>query len=40
VKFHGKIGMTLIGEENQDGIPVVKDYAGPGEDRVVFEKQI
>jgi len=40
VKFHQKIGMMLLGDVNPEGIPVVKDYAGPGEDRVVFEKEI
>lgn len=40
IAFHRKIGMILQGEANKDGLPVVKDYSGPGEDRVVFEKDI
>ncbi len=40
IDFHQKIGMTLLGETNDDGIPVMKDYSGPGEDLVVFEKII
>ena len=40
ITFHRKIGMQLLGEENEDGIPVVKDYAGQGEDRVVFEREL
>jgi len=40
VAFHKAIGMKLLGEPNKDGIPVVKDYGGPGIDRVVFVKKI
>lgn len=40
ISFHRKIGMKLLGIKNSDGIEVVKDYSGPGEDRVVFEKEI
>ena len=41
IHFHQKaIGMKLLGAPNEKGIPVVKDYSGPGMDRVVFEKQI
>ena len=40
INFHRKIGMTLLGSPNEDGINVVKDYSGPGKDRVVFEKEI
>lgn len=35
-KFHADIGIKLLGEATFDGILVVKDYAGPGQDRVVF----
>lgn len=39
ITFHqGKIGMKLLGEPNADGINVVKNYSGPNNDRVVFEK--
>jgi RimJ/RimL family protein N-acetyltransferase len=40
VSFHKKIGMRLIGKRNENGIEVVKNYSGPGQDRVVFEKEI
>jgi len=41
IQFHKKqIGMTLIGNPNQDGINVVKNYSGINQDRVVFEKEI
>ena len=36
IAFHIRLGMTLRGEPNADGIPVVRDYSGPGLDRVVF----
>ena len=41
INFHkNKIGMRLLGEPNENGINVVKNYSGINEDRVVFEKQI
>jgi GNAT superfamily N-acetyltransferase len=41
INFHkNKIGMTLLGSPNAEGTNVVKDYSGPNEDRVVFEKYI
>jgi len=41
INFHkNKIGMTLLGEPNNNGINVVKSYSGVNEDRVVFEKNI
>lgn len=40
IAFHKSIGMKLIGDDIVDGIPVVKDYSGPGKDRVVFMKNI
>lgn len=40
ISFHKKIGMKLIGERNENGIEVVKNYSGLGQDRVVFEKVI
>ena len=40
IAFHRKIGMQLSGEPNENGIPVVREYAGPGMDRVVFLKDI
>ena len=32
--------MKLLGEKNEEGIEVVKGYSAPGQDRVVFEKDI
>jgi GNAT superfamily N-acetyltransferase len=40
ISFHKKIGMKLLGAKNADGIEVVKDYSAPGQDRVVFIKDI
>jgi len=40
VSFHKSIGMRLLGESNAEGMPVIKDYSGPGIDRVVFRKKI
>lgn len=40
IDFHRSVGMLPSGEPNSQGLPVVKDYAGPGRDRVVFIKEI
>jgi ribosomal protein S18 acetylase RimI-like enzyme len=40
INFHKSICMNLLGQPNNDGIRVIKDYAGPGQDRVVFMKEI
>ena len=40
IVFHQSLGMELLGEPNDEGIIVMKDYAGPGNDRVVFRKDI
>ena len=40
IAFHKSIGMMPTGKDNIDGIPVIKDYSGPGKDRVVFIKDI
>lgn len=41
INFHQKkIGMTLLGLPNQDGINVIRDYSGVNNDRVVFERLI
>ena len=40
IAFHKKIGMKLLGNKNSSGIEVITDYSGPGQDRVVFEKDI
>lgn len=41
IAFHQSFGMQLLGEPNEEGIRVVKNYAGPfAGDRVVFHKSI
>jgi GNAT superfamily N-acetyltransferase len=40
IAFHKSIGMNLIGDDHIDGIPVVLNYSGPGEHRVVFLKDV
>ncbi len=41
INFHkNKMGMNLLGEPNENGINVIKNYSGTNEDRVVFEKNI
>ncbi len=40
ILFHKNIGMKLLGEKNVEGIEIIKDYSGPGLDRVVFNKDI
>lgn len=40
IAFHQSLGMELLGRPNEDGIPVVNDYAGPGQDRVVFHLEL
>lgn len=40
IAFHKSLGMQLLGEPNEDGIPVVLDYSGQGQSRVVFWKSI
>jgi GNAT superfamily N-acetyltransferase len=40
IDFHRSIGMLPSGEPDSQGLPTVKDYAGPGQDRVVFLKEI
>jgi len=40
IAFHQSLGMRLLGESNGKGIPVIPDYAGRDEPRVVFWKSI
>lgn len=40
ISFHRKIGMKLLGKENQDGVLVVNNYSSQGDELVVFEKKI
>jgi GNAT superfamily N-acetyltransferase len=40
IAFHTRLGVSLLGEPNADGVPVIRDYSGPGQDRVVFHLDI
>jgi GNAT superfamily N-acetyltransferase len=40
IAFHKSLGMELRGEPDANGVPVVRDYAGRNEPRVVFWKAI
>ena len=40
IAFHTSLGMEMLGTPNEAGVPVVRDYAGPGQDRVVFRRAI
>jgi L-amino acid N-acyltransferase YncA len=41
ISFHKKrIGMTLLGQPNEEGVNVVSGYSGENKYTVVFEKQI
>ncbi|MCB0463905.1 MAG: GNAT family N-acetyltransferase [Flavobacteriaceae bacterium] len=36
INFHKKMGMHLLGNKNNNGVEVIKNYSGNGQDRVVF----
>lgn len=40
IAFHEHLGFAFLGAPNEHGIPLVPDYFGPGEPRVVFEKRL
>jgi GNAT superfamily N-acetyltransferase len=40
IDFHKSLGMELLGEPNTHGIPIIQDYAGPNDPRVVFWRSI
>jgi GNAT superfamily N-acetyltransferase len=40
IAFHTALGMHMLGEPADVGVLVVRDYSGPGEDRVVFRMPI
>ena len=40
IRFHLGIGMQMTGVDNGNGIQVIKDYSGVGQDRVVFRMKI
>jgi GNAT superfamily N-acetyltransferase len=40
IAFHRSLGFSLEGEPGEHGVPVVPDYFGPGQARIVFHKPI
>ena len=40
LEFHRAWGMELAGTPNCDGIPVIENYAGPGQDGVVLRRKL
>ena len=41
INFHKSLGMELLGELDEEaGIPIVRDYGGIGNHRVVFHKSL
>ncbi len=40
IAFHRSLGMEPTGDAEKDGIRYFRDYSGPGEDRVIFRKEI
>lgn len=40
IAFHRSIGMQPVAGERVGEVMVVRDYSGPGQDRVVFHKRI
>jgi ribosomal protein S18 acetylase RimI-like enzyme len=40
IEFHSRLGMTMMGLENEKGVKVVKNYSSVGQDSVVFKMQL
>lgn len=40
ISFHRHMGFEPEGEGNSGGLPVIRDYAGPGEDRVLLRRTL
>jgi GNAT superfamily N-acetyltransferase len=40
IAFHKSLGMEIIGNSNETNVSIIKDYAGPGADRVVFRMKL
>jgi GNAT superfamily N-acetyltransferase len=40
IAFHRALGFELLGKPNREGLPMVENYSGLGQDRVVFLKNI
>jgi predicted GNAT superfamily acetyltransferase len=39
IAFHERLGFHPVGDDEEDGVPVVRAYSGPGVDRVVLLKE-
>jgi ribosomal protein S18 acetylase RimI-like enzyme len=40
IAFHKSLGMQVLGQPNEAGIPIIPDYAGLDQPRVIFWKAI
>lgn len=40
VEFHRRLGFSLLGEPDAEGLPLIEDYYAPGAPRVVFWKSL
>jgi hypothetical protein len=40
IAFHKSLGMMPIGKSDHAGIPIIKDYSGPGADRIVLQMKL
>ena len=41
IAFHQRIGFKLVKSDHEaDGVPIHRDYDGPGNDRVLFRKRL
>jgi GNAT superfamily N-acetyltransferase len=40
IAFHQRMGFRLMGEQGEEGFPIVRDYFAPGVPRVIFEKEL
>jgi len=40
IEFHTRLGMTMMGLENGNGVRVVKNYSSVGQETVVFKMQL
>ena len=40
IAFHKSLGMNPLGESYNNDIPIIRDYSGPGADRVVLQMKL